>query len=207
MLVTRRRVLGMMAALATPAVAETRRAEWAQPVAVEGAPNLYRITPLLYRAAQPTAQGFRGLADLRVKTVISMRQMVDDTALAAGTGLVLHRVPMKSRFVGEDDGARIVAVLRLIEGGMAAGPVLFHCHHGADRTGAVCAVYRMVYQGWTHAAALDELLHGGYGFHTVWQNIPRYVAGVDVAQGCGGRWRTRRVGANPPCASGGLAPT
>ena len=29
-------------------------------------------------------------------------------------------------------------------------------------------------------AALDELLNGDYGFHTIWQNIPRYVAGVDV---------------------------
>jgi protein tyrosine/serine phosphatase len=180
MRVTRRSVLAMMATLATPAVAGTRPAEWAQPVAVDGAPNLYRITPLLYRAAQPTAAGFRALTDLGVKTVISMRQTVDDAPLAAGTGLVLHRVPMKSRFVGEDDGARIVAVLRLIEGSMAAGPVLFHCHHGADRTGAVCAVYRMVYQGWTHQAALDELLSGGYGFHTLWRNIPRYVAGLDV---------------------------
>ena len=43
------------------------------------------------------------------------------------------------------------------------------------------AMYRMVEQGWTKQAAIDELVNGGYGFHPVWQNILQYLNQVDVA--------------------------
>ena len=32
-------------------------------------------------------------------------------------------------------------------------PVLVHCLHGADRTGAMCALYRIAVQGWTKEEA------------------------------------------------------
>ena len=38
----------------------------------------------------------------------------------------------------------------------------------------------MVYQGWSKEQALDELQHGGYGFHAIWQNITRYLQRVDI---------------------------
>ena len=41
-------------------------------------------------------------------------------------------------------------------------PVLMHCFAGIHRTGAFCAVYRMEYQHWTNAEALDELRRHGY---------------------------------------------
>jgi hypothetical protein len=41
-------------------------------------------------------------------------------------------------------------------------------------------MYRIVFQGWTKDAALDELLHGGYGYHPWWKNIPKYVKDADV---------------------------
>jgi protein tyrosine/serine phosphatase len=180
---TRRGVLGGLLGLAlagTAMAGPPRPASWAVPVPLVGVPNLHRITPLLYRAAQPTALGFQNLSAMGIKTVISLRQTVDDMPLAAGTRLMLHRIPLKSRNVGEDDGARIIRVMRALRAAIADGPVLFHCRHGADRTGAVCALYRMIAQDWTNAAAVDELLNGGYGFHAIWANIPRFVANVDV---------------------------
>ena len=180
---SRRGMLDVIAGAATTTAAfadSVRPAEWAVPVPLNDVPNLHRMTSLLYRSAQPTALGFRNLADFGIKTVISTRQTVDDTGRAQGTGLFIHRIPMKARDVGEQQGEKIVRVLRLILAAQADGPVLIHCHHGADRTGAIAAVYRMVVQEWSNDAALDELLNGDYGFHTIWQNIPRYVAGVDV---------------------------
>jgi tyrosine-protein phosphatase SIW14 len=50
----------------------------------------------------------------------------------------------------------------------APKPVLVHCWHGSDRTGSVVAAYRIVFQNWTPAAALDELRHGGFGYHEKW---------------------------------------
>lgn len=169
----------VFSALAMPAYA--RSAVWAEPVDLAGVPNLHRVTARLFRSAQPNAIGFQGLAALGVKTVINLRQLVDDAPMAKGTGLIVRRVPMKSRFVGEDNAEKMVQALRFVRQSMRQGPVLVHCRHGADRTGAVMAVYRILYQDWTRDAALDELTGGGYGFHAVWANIPRFVANCDLS--------------------------
>jgi len=60
------------------------------------------------------------------------------------------------------------------------GPFLIHCQHGADRTGLMSAMYRMLEQGWKAEDALAELTEGGYGYHSMWRNIRRYVSSVDV---------------------------
>jgi protein tyrosine/serine phosphatase len=33
-------------------------------------------------------------------------------------------------------------------------PVFVHCQHGADRTGLICAAYRLVICGWTKEEAI-----------------------------------------------------
>ena len=157
-----------------------RPGNWAVPVAVAGLPNLHRVTMGFYRCAQPSAHGFAAAGALGIRSVISLRQMVDDAPLAMGTQVTLHRVPMKSRDVAELDGARIVQVMALLHACLETGPVLLHCRHGADRTGLICGLYRIVTQGWTRDAAIAELIHGNYGFHPVWANIPRYLQTVDV---------------------------
>ena len=101
--------------------------------------------------------------------------------MAEPAGLIVYQVRMKSRNVGEDESAKVVAAMRFLNQGVALGPTLLHCHHGADRTGALIAVYRMLYQSWTRADALAELIDGGYGFHPIWANIPRYIEEVDLA--------------------------
>jgi protein tyrosine/serine phosphatase len=58
--------------------------------------------------------------------------------------------------------------------------VLVHCRRGADRTGVMLAIYRVVVEGWTKADAIDEMTRGGYGFRPVWQNLVRYVEELDV---------------------------
>ena len=41
-------------------------------------------------------------------------------------------------------------------------PVLVHCFAGVHRTGAYCAVYRMEYEHWSNAEAVDEIKAHGY---------------------------------------------
>ena len=181
---TRRTLLAAVPAsfLPMPGLTQAQRpAHWAVPVAAPGLPNLHRVTLGLYRAAQPAAEGFVRAGGLGIRSVISLRQTVDDAPLAVGTRLTLHRVPMKSRYVAELHGDKIVQVMRCVYQGLQTGPVLVHCHHGADRTGLICALYRMLSQGWSRDAALEELVHGGYGFHPIWANIPRYIQTVDLA--------------------------
>ena len=59
-------------------------------------------------------------------------------------------------------------------------PVFVHCLHGADRTGTMCAAYRVVVDGWTKQQAIDEMTKGGYGFHPVWANLPKFIENLDV---------------------------
>lgn len=43
------------------------------------------------------------------------------------------------------------------------GPTFFHCQHGKDRTGLLCALYRVKYMGWSPQKALAEAKSLGFG--------------------------------------------
>jgi len=49
----------------------------------------------------------------------------------------------------------IAKVLALFDDS-SAGPVFVHCRRGADRTGTMLAVYRIVHDHWENAKALAE---------------------------------------------------
>ena len=59
-------------------------------------------------------------------------------------------------------------------------PVLVHCLHGADRTGTMCAVYRIAVQGWTKDEAIREMTEGGFNFHSVFDNLPEWIRELDI---------------------------
>jgi protein tyrosine phosphatase (PTP) superfamily phosphohydrolase (DUF442 family) len=158
------------------AAEKVRPAEWAVPVKVDGGPNLYRVTPSLYRSAQPTLQGFRNLGQLGIRTVINLRGGEDDGRAALALGFRLESVPLSAARIRHDAN---VQILRLL-GRSDLGPVLVHCQHGADRTGMICALYRMVYQGWDRGKAIDEMRKGGYGFHSIWHGLVEYLEAVDL---------------------------
>ncbi|KWF03340.1 dual specificity protein phosphatase family protein [Burkholderia pseudomultivorans] len=141
--------------------------------------NLYRITPSLYRSAQLSRADVPQLEKLGIRKVISFRAFHSDDSVLAGTQITMLRIPINTWHIRDQD---MVAALKALRTADQDGPVLIHCQHGADRTGLVSALYRVVYQGWTREQALDELQHGGYGFHPVWRNITSYLQNVDVAK-------------------------
>jgi protein tyrosine/serine phosphatase len=59
-------------------------------------------------------------------------------------------------------------------------PVFVHCQRGADRTGTMCAIYRIFAQGWTKEQAIAEMTKGGFGFYKGWQNLIDYIRELDV---------------------------
>ncbi len=169
------RIFTVLLAFVLTAMAE-RPEKWAQPVPEVPVKNLHRVTPNLYRSAQPDAAGMRQLEKLGVKTVINLRDFNSDEPEARGTKLRLRRVKMSAWHIEDEDVVRALAILRKKED----GPFLIHCHHGADRTGVVCAMFRLVEQHWSREDAIRELKDGGLGFHEMWANIPRYLAKVDI---------------------------
>jgi protein tyrosine/serine phosphatase len=161
---------------ATPP-AETRPAHWAEPIALEGVPNLHRITDGLYRSEQPTALGMKNLEKFGIRTVINLRYFNDDKDEVKGTSLRTERTKILTWRIGDRHVVEVMKMLEKVEN----GPFLIHCQHGADRTGLMTAMYRILEQGWTPDDALKELTEGGFGYHSMWTNIIKYVKSVDVA--------------------------
>lgn len=154
-----------------------RPQHWAQPMKLLGVPNLHQVDAHIYRSAQPKADGMRKLEQaLGVRTVINLRNFNSDKREIRGTGLALEEMDINTWNVHDDHVVRVLKILR----DRSRAPFLVHCQHGADRTGLMMAMYRMVEQGWSREDALHEMTRGGYGFHKTWRNIVRYVQRVDV---------------------------
>lgn len=180
------RILALMllAMLAAPVLADeavqSRPKEWAEPITLEGVPNLHKVSDRLYRSAQPTAVGMENLKRLGIKTVVNLRSFHSDQKLLGDTGLASEAIPMYTWDISTAEAARF---LRIVTDPKRT-PVLVHCQHGADRTGAMCATYRIAVEGWTKAKALREMTEGGFGFHAVWRNLIQWVEKLDVPQVC-----------------------
>ncbi len=163
-------------ALSASALGVERPERWAVPLAVSGASNLHKVSDVLYRSAQPSAEGMKKVEALGVKTVLNLRGFHSDKGEAKGTSLELAHVRFDTWDVDEDE---LVEALRIVRD-PARQPVLVHCKHGADRTGMIIALHRILFEGWTKAEAIDEMKNGGFGWHSVWTHIPRYIERVDV---------------------------
>lgn len=153
-----------------------RPSEWAVAVAGTSVQNLYRIEDGFFRGAQPSEAGFRELAGLGVKTVLDLAAGGGDTAFVRDGSLKLVHIPLRAWGLNDD---RVLEALRIMAD-PANRPLMIHCQHGADRTGALVALYRVVVQGWTKEKAVEEMNRGGYNHSSLWRNLDRYVMRADV---------------------------
>ncbi|UCD49612.1 MAG: tyrosine-protein phosphatase [Phycisphaerales bacterium] len=149
---------------------------WAQPLTLPGVPNLHRVSPGLFRGAQPTAEGMEQLPRLGITTIVNLRSLHSDRDEIGALPLDYEHIAMKT-WEAEDE--EVVRFLRIVTN-PSRGPVFVHCQRGADRTGTMCAIYRVVIQGWTKDQAVAEMTQGGFGFYEGWQNLIDYVRHLDV---------------------------
>ena len=147
-----------------------------------GVGNFYQVNENLYRGAQPTAEGFRNLAKMGIKTVIDLREFdsrsLEEKKQVEAAGMKYVGVPMHGAPTDEQM-AQAMAVIH----DQAAGPVFVHCKRGADRTGTVIACYRKTHDSWDSEKAIQEALHNGmHWFEFAMQRYVReYQAGTSVA--------------------------
>lgn len=123
--------------------------------------NVGDLTPTIERGAQPTEAGFAQLKQQGVNTVINLRpeeQWEEPMVKAQGMKYVYMPLPA----VGAPTNDQALQFLRTVTD-PANGKVFFHCQHGADRTGAMAAAYRIAAQGWTADQAIAEMTE--YNFH------------------------------------------
>ena len=145
------------------------------------------VTPgRFYRCGQLSADAFR--KEIRangIKLVINLQDEQPDPLLSSGYWDEAH---IRESQVCADEGARLVFLSFAGDRGLLTRnsasttrrplviddflklsddpnnyPILIHCMAGLHRTGALTAVYRMEYEGWSVADAMRELRANGYG--------------------------------------------
>ena len=156
--------------------ATNRPASWAKPIAVEGVPNLHKVSDTLYRSAQPTEAGLANLKKLGIKTIVNLRSFHTEREGTGQAGLAYEHIFMKAWHPEKEEAERFLRIVT----DPSRTPVLVHCQHGADRTGTMCALYRIAVQKWTKEEAIREMTDGGYGFHEIWSNLPAWIEKLDV---------------------------
>lgn len=154
-----------------------RPESWARPVISDRLSNWHQLDEKVYRASQPSRDGFKDTVKFGIKNILNLRNNHSDNSEAKGLKIKLHRVEMEADDVIEAD---LIKALKTIKN--SDGPILIHCWHGSDRTGLVCAMYRITFQNWSKDDAIDELVNGGYGFHKMYKNLPSWIHNVDVAK-------------------------
>ncbi len=134
-----------------------------------------------YRSGQMTADGFAdAFARFGIRTVVNVQDDYPDPDLDQNF-FGLHKV-RESEWCGRH-GVRYVALSPDLIARKSVGPrhpavineflrimddernypVLIHCHAGLHRTGCLCAVYRMEYEGWSPTEAFAEMKAHGFG--------------------------------------------
>ena len=171
----RRAILSLAASL-------TLTSAWASSQG-ENLPNFQKVDDHVYRGAQPTTNGFKDLAERGIKTVVDLRDIgehsqADEQKAVTDLGMRYVSIPMQGMSTPKDK--QIAAVLALFND-VTSGPVFVHCKRGADRTGTVIAVYRILHDGWDGKRALSEAK--SYGMSVFQRAMQHYVMDYRPAGG------------------------
>jgi len=158
---------------------------WAERMVLPGVPNLHRVSELLYRSGQPTANGMRRLKAMGIRSIVNLRAFHSDKHEISRTLLKYEHIPMKMRRRGtastfsfnQESLLRFVIFVTTPKN----CPVLLHCQYGADRAGVMCAVYRMVVDGWSREAAVREMEEGDFGFSGILGDLRDCMRELNVA--------------------------
>jgi len=151
-------------------------AGWLAPVFaaadIRGVPNFQTVNDHVYRGGQPSADGFRNLAAMGIKTVVDLQEKGErshaEHKLVKSLGMHYVNIPMQGMHTPKDK--LISHALKELH---SDNPVFLHCKRGADRTGVVVACYRIEHDNWSREQALKEARACGMS----WYQLPlqRYV--------------------------------
>ncbi|MNK74741.1 Tyrosine phosphatase family protein [compost metagenome] len=136
--------------------------------------NLGQLNERLYRGARPTDAGMKKLADMGVKTIVTLENdkkvVAQEKALAEKYGMRFHSIPMS--IIVPPTEAKVDQFLAIAQD-PAQLPVYFHCMQGRDRTGTMALAYRVKVQNWDYEQAYGEMK--SYGFHTYLLGLKIFV--------------------------------
>lgn len=135
----------------------------------EKVPLIIRLTDDIYRGRRPTRELLLA-AEPNPRTLLNLESgwyerlnpgVLKAHELASELGMVQLRLPMSP--LKPPSLAQVVEAYEMMNSLDVPRPLLVHCREGVDRTGVVCAYYRVVAEGWSPADAMQEML--SLGFH------------------------------------------
>ncbi len=131
---------------------------------------------VLYRSGQLEPKHFESTLDrFGIRTVIQLNPHVGnewEETLAQRHGAELVSIPMPGTGLGTaDDFGRVMEIVT----DPARQPVLVHCAAGANRTGMVAALFRMIEENWVHRDAVREMESRGFDGRV---DLPQYLKEV-----------------------------
>lgn len=140
----------------------------AKRISLNGVANAGEVTPLLFRGAQPTPEGFRELAKSGIAIDVDLRFEGDRAAekeAATQAGLQYVALPWSCHYPTDSTTQKFLSLIR----DNPDKKIFVHCHHGVDRTGMMIAAYRMAQQNWTPEQARREMISFGFNEeHRTW---------------------------------------
>jgi tyrosine-protein phosphatase SIW14 len=141
---------------ATPSLSER---SFAQKLFLNGVPNFGGISPTLFRGAQPSQEGFDGLAKMGVDIVINLRgDQGNEQEQVTKLGMRYVSIPSQCSHMTDDGVAKFLSILRQ----NPDKKIFVHCQFGVDRTGMMIAAYRIAEQGWTAEESRREMEAFGF---------------------------------------------
>jgi protein tyrosine phosphatase (PTP) superfamily phosphohydrolase (DUF442 family) len=160
-LCTRRGALALWLTLTIGLAAEDQNALAAtnvvQAIEIPGIHNAFRASERIYSGSQPEGdEAFAALAQLGVKTIVSVDGSRPDVAVARKHGLRYVHLPYGYDGIPTN---RVAELAKLAA--EASGPFFVHCHHGKHRGPAAVAVMCEASEGWTPQRAGDWLRAAG----------------------------------------------
>jgi len=149
---------------------------WAQRLELPGVPNLHKVSHDLYRGAQPSAEGMKQLERLGIKTIVNLRFILSDRDEIKGAKLDYEHINTTTLSTETGDVIRFLKIVTDAD----RTPIFVHCHRGVERTGIMCAAYRIAVEGWSKEEAIEEMTNGGFTSRSIKKNILDYLRKMDV---------------------------
>jgi tyrosine-protein phosphatase SIW14 len=140
------------------------------------AKNAHWVSWSIYRSAQPKRKEIALIETTATRNILNLRRINRDKRWAKETTVTVHHLPIKTRKMTEEE---LVKALEIIDN--THYNIVVHCKHGADRTGAVIAAYRVIYDNWSKESALIEMKNQKFGYHAFWfKNLENLIENLDV---------------------------
>lgn len=140
--------------------------------------NFHQVDQDLFRSAQPNRKEMKELEAFGIKTILNVRNFIKDDSEIKETSLVEKRISMRAKTVSYNNLKEALIAIKHAE-----KPVLVHCLHGSDRTGATIAAYRIIFNHWSREQAIEEFLLPENGYNAHWfPNILNLLQTIDFEQ-------------------------